>query len=42
MKVKYVHYKYAYVYALYYSSNNTIYYNLCFYGKCKLIIFQRG
>ena len=38
--VKYVHYKHTYVYALYYRSNNTLYYNLLFSGKCKLIIFS--
>ena len=40
MTIKYVYYKHTNVYALYYRSNNTLYYNKNFKGKCKLIIFN--
>ena len=43
IKTKNIHYwQDTKVYALYYISNNTIYYNLDFAGKCKKIIYQRG
>ena len=43
IKAKNIHYwQDMTVYALYYISNNTIYYNLDFAGKCKKIIYQRG
>nr|DAW24333.1 MAG TPA: hypothetical protein [Caudoviricetes sp.] len=38
--IKYVYYKYKNIYALYYRSNNTLYYNRLFSGSCKLIIFK--
>ena len=37
---KYVYYKDTYVYALYYRSTNTLYYNRNFTGECKIIIFN--
>lgn len=39
---KYVRYKDKNVYALYYYSNNTVYYNLNFDCKTQTIIFKRG
>lgn len=39
---KYVRYKYKDVYAIYYYSNNTVYYNLNFDSETQRIVFKRG
>ncbi len=40
MVKKYIYYKDHSIYALYYSANDTIYYNLSFAGKVHVIIYK--
>jgi len=40
MTKKYIRYKKCSIYAIYYRSNNTVYYNLNFCGTVKMIIFK--
>ena len=40
MAKKYINYKDSSVYALYYKENDTVYYNLNFSGKTKIILYR--
>ena len=40
IKKEYIHYGHIEVYAIYYRTTHTIYYNLDFAGKLKLIIYR--
>lgn len=37
---KHIHYKDCRIYALYYRNSNTLYYNIDFLGKTKIIILK--